>query len=108
MVRKGWSWPVSWNHGRFCPRGLQRIFKALSKGSCILALPIFSGAAAPSGGQHPSCLKDALVFPSVFLLSLSVRPFHKTAVECPLSAEHCVGNMEATERARSEGGVDRG
>lgn len=80
MVRKGWSWPVSWNHGRFCPRSLQRIFKALSKGSCALALLIFSGAAAPSGGQHPSCLKDARAYPvSSFFLFLSLSPFHKSS-----------------------------
>lgn len=73
MVRKGWTWPVSGNHERFCPRSLQRIFKALSRGSCVLALSIFSGAAAPSGGRHPSFLRDAFAFPlSTFFPSLSL------------------------------------
>lgn len=54
------------NSGSFCPRSPQGIFKAPSKGSCVLALlSIFCGAAAPSGVRTLSCLRDALTSSSI-------------------------------------------
>lgn len=84
-----------WEPCEVLPTGLQRIFKALSKGNCFLALPIFSGAAAPSGG-HPSCLKDALAYPlSSFFLSLSLPSIkHLLNARCLLSTVLGVGKLQ--------------
>lgn len=86
MVRKGWSWPVPWNHGRFLPCCLGRIFKALSKGSCILAF-FSSGAAVPSGrGAVPFLFERCTSLLSLTPVFLSLHSFHFIFVEYPLYA----------------------